>query len=300
MAQRNFRQLLEAKWEQGKFVCLGLDPLLNRIPDTVGGRTPGERVYNFFAPIIEANVETAGCFKPQMAYFERLRGECMDTLLRVVEFVHRCDPTVPIILDAKRGDIGSTNEGYTETYFDWLGVDAVTISPYLGMKANPPFLDRANIGVIVLCRTSNDGSDEFQNRRMEITPAEAEQWGLSEGTTIPQYELVARRVATYWNANGNCALVVGATYPTELAVVRQIVGDDMPLLIPGIGAQGGSILDTVRAARGRSMIINNSRGINYAYERYSDLGPKQFAEASVRATREMHDKITAALAAMRG
>lgn len=295
-----FRELLERQWERGRFVCVGLDPDLGRIPSSVTGRTPGEKVYNFLQPIIDATAPIIGCYKPQSAYFERLRGEGSYVLQRVVRRIRRVAPGVPIILDAKRGDIGDTNEGYVDAFFDWLEVDALTINPYLGQIANLPFLEQAKRGLIVLCRTSNNGAGEFQDRLVLPTAEEAQRWGIPAEVPMPFYQLVAYRVSREWNTGGNCCLVAGATWPLELKEIRAIVGDEVPLLIPGIGAQGGDIKATVQAgadSRGRGMIINNSRGILYAHQQRTDLEPRDFAQASADAAQAMHDQITAALAA---
>ena len=164
---------------------------------------------------------------------------------------------MPIILDAKRGDIGNTNEGYVKMTFDKLGVDAITVSPYLGKESLEPFLQRSDCGIIVLVKTSNPGAGEFQDL---IVYPERSRRGK------PLYQVVAKRIATDWNTNGNCAVVVGATYPEELLQVRKIIGD-MPILIPGIGAQGGNVLETVKNgvnSKKQGIIISSSRGIIFA------------------------------------
>jgi len=172
-------------------------------------------------------------------------------LANTIKFIHQVAPEVPVILDAKRADIGNTNKGYVQAAFEELGVDAITVHPYLGKEALQPFLNRGDKGVFVLVRTSNPGAGEFQDLQVNGEPL---------------YQIVARQVATEWNKNNNCGVVVGATYPEELLLIRQVVGD-MPILIPGIGAQGGDVEKTVRAgkdSRGRGMIINSSRGIIFA------------------------------------
>ncbi len=187
--------------------------------------------------------------------------------------IHTVAPDVPVILDAKDMDIGNTNTGYVRMAFEYCQADAITINPYLGMEAAQPFLDQKDKGIIVLCRTSNKGSGEFQDLLIK--------------SDMPLYQYVASRVAKYWNKNGNCALVVGATYPNELAQVRRIVGD-MPILIPGIGVQGGDVEATVKAgrdSRGQGMIINASRSIIFASN-----GP-DFAEAARRETLKLHNLI---------
>ncbi len=193
-------------------------------------------------------------------------------------------PGVPVILDAKQGDIGNSNLGYVEDDFDWLQADAVTINPYLGLEDGlQPFFDRADKGIIVLCKTSNKGSGEFQDLMVR---------SKGQYPTEPLYRRVARCVTNDWNANGNCAVVVGATYPEQLAEVRAIVGD-MPILIPAIGSQGGDLEATVRAgvnSRGEGMIINNARKVIFA------SGREDFADAARSELLRMHDDITAVLA----
>jgi len=256
---RTFRQRLEARWDRGLFVSVGLDPDWDRLPDSVkvaAAPNPDDdaralAVTGFCNAIVDATADLAGAFKPNAAFFERFGPPGRGALGAVMRHIGAKAPDVPVIYDAKRGDIGSTNRGYAEDAFDRLGADAITVHPYLGRDALAPFLDRADRGTIVLVRTSNPGGGEFQDLRIDGEPL---------------YRVVARRVAEAWNRNGNCAVVVGATYPEELAEVRRIVGD-MPILIPGIGAQGGDLRRTVEAGRdpkGRGMIINSSRAIIYA------------------------------------
>ncbi len=256
---RTFRGRLEARWDRGLFVSVGLDPDWDRLPGSVraaAGSNPDDAaraiaVTNFCTAIVDGTADIACAFKPNAAFFERFGAPGLAALGAVMRHIEVVAPDVPVIYDAKRGDIGSTNRGYVEDAFDRLGADAVTVHPYLGRDALAPFLDRADRGVIVLVRTSNPGGGEFQDLRIDGEPL---------------YRVVARHVAEQWNGNGNCAVVVGATYPEELAEVRRIVGD-MPILIPGIGAQGGDLRRTVEAGRdvkGRGMIINASRAIIYA------------------------------------
>ena len=267
--RRPFRDLLEARWDCGRFVSVGLDPVWEKLPDVIragidGGRNTASRamaVASFCNAIVDATADLACAFKPNAAFFEAFGAPGAEALLAVIRHIAAVAPEVPVIYDAKRGDIGSTNRGYADHAFDELRADAITVHPYLGREALDPFLGRIDKGTIVLVRTSNVGGGEFQDL-------------LVDGE--PLYRIVARRVAEAWNGNTNCAVVVGATYPDELAEVRRIVGT-MPILIPGIGAQGGDLRRTVEAgrdARGRGMIINSSRGIIYASE--SD----DFAEAA--------------------
>ncbi len=255
----SFRARLDARWDKGLFVCVGLDPDWSKLPDPVraaAGANPSDEararaVLAFCTAIVDATADLACAFKPNAAFFERFGAPGIAALGDVMRHIRIAAPDVPVIYDAKRGDIGSTNAGYVEDAFDRLDADSITVHPYLGRESMAPFLARTERGIIVLVRTSNPGGGEFQDLQVGGEPL---------------YRVVARRVADHWNGNGNCAVVVGATYPEELAAVRVIVGD-MPILIPGVGAQGGDVRLTVEAgrdARGRGMIINSSRGIIYA------------------------------------
>jgi len=271
-----FIEKLELGWKQSKFVCVGLDPRLGRIPAHIKG-LPYERVETFCKSILRACGQGALAFKPNLAFYEALDGEGLQTLHTICSLIKAYFPEVVIIADAKRGDIGSTNEGYV-AMLKWLGVDAVTLNPYLGEEANRPFLD-SGLGCIFLCKTSNAGSGEFQNIAVHPVGTEVAymmELGLpmsfqpedSIEPKVPLYEYIAYSIATRWNQHGNCALVVGATYPAELETVRGIVGR-MPILVPGIGAQGGNLEATVRAGlddRCAGIIVNSSRGIIHASE----------------------------------
>ena len=278
----SFRDRLEARWDRGLFACIGLDPVWDRLPVDItapAGSDPSREaraagMARFCSAIVDATAHVACAFKPNAAFFEAEGAPGLAALETVVRHIRTVAPDVPVIYDAKRGDIGSTNQGYADHAFDQLGADAVTVHPYLGEEALRPFLDRRDRGTIVLVRTSNPGGGEFQD--------------LSVGGE-PLYRVVARRVAQHWNGNGNCAVVVGATYPDELAAVRAIVGD-MPILIPGIGAQGGDLRRTVAAgrdARGRGMIVSASRSILYA-SRGDDFAAAARAEAE-RLAAEIRD-----------
>lgn len=272
MEQRNFRRLLEAQWLQGNCVSVGLDPDLAKIPASVRCQDVGETFLAFAKAIIDATKDVVGAYKPNSAFYEAHGDVGLRALRETIRYIHSVAPTVPVILDAKRADIGNTNLGYAQEAFDFLEADALTVHPYLGGEALQPFFDRKDKGVIVLCKTSNPGAGEFQDLSVD---------------GIPLYRQVAQRVATAWNKNGNCALVVGATYPKELREVRHLVGT-MPILIPGIGAQGGDVKETVLAgkdARGYGIIINSSRGIIFA------SAGADFAEAARRETIKLHEEI---------
>lgn len=285
MSDRNFRQMLEAQWAKGNFVCVGLDSEFGKIPESarVGGNEcevhEGNTIVAFNRAIVEATKDFVCAYKPNAAFYEAYGAEGISALHRTIADIHAIAPDVPVILDAKRADIGNTNAGYVEAAFDFLRADAITVHPYLGAEALQPFLARADKGVIVLCKTSNPGAGEFQD------------WDISgdvvPGGYMPLYKYVAHRVSREWNKNGNCALVVGATYPEQLREVREVVGD-MPILIPGIGAQGGDVEKTVTAgkdSRGWGMIINSSRGIIFASK------GADFAEAARRETEKLRDMI---------
>ncbi len=239
---------LHAAWrERNSLLCVGLDPDTAKFPACLRGR-PGQ-IFDFCCAIVDATADFACCFKPQIAYFAAQRAE--DELEAVIAHIHERHPTLPVILDSKRGDIGSTAEKYAVEAFDRFKADAVTVNPYLGRDSIDPFFSYRDKGVILLCRTSNPGGSDLQF--------------LDVGGE-KLYERVARLISTQWNAGGQCALVVGATFPAELARVREITGD-MPLLVPGIGAQGGDIERTVRAGctpDGYGLIVNSSRAILYA------------------------------------
>jgi len=277
MNKRNFMALLRARWDKRNFVCVGLDPDLTKIPQFMRSEYVADIIVNFNNSIVSATKDLVCAYKPNVAFYEAYGSAGITGLRRTIEYINAVAPDVPVILDAKRADIGNTNAGYVDAAFKYFGADAITVHPYLGAEALQPFLDCEDKGVIVLCRTSNKGAGEFQDKSVSVVP----------GCNMPLYQYVARQVATEWNKNNNCLIVVGATYPEELAQVRQIVGD-MPILISGIGAQGGDVEKTVLAgkdSRGQGMIINSSRGIIYA-----SSGP-DFAEAAREETFKLHNLI---------
>jgi len=247
-------------------VCIGLDSDVAKLPNGVDQLT-------FNKAIIDATHDVVCAYKPNSAFYEALGDEGIQNLKQTCDYIHETYPEIPIILDAKRADIGNTNIGYVDFAFKYLGVDAITVQPYLGGEAVQPFLDRADKAIIVLCRTSNDGSAEFQDLEVD---------------GIPLYKIIAKSVADNWNKNANCMLVVGATYPDEIKQVRGIVGDDMWFLIPGVGAQGGDVEKTVVSAKnsqGSGMIINSSRGIIFA------SSGTDYAEVARKKAIELRDEI---------
>lgn len=290
MSDRNFRQLLETQWSRGNFVCVGLDSELNKISlaaarrvDFFGRTDIANTIINFNRAIVEATNDLVCAYKPNIAFYEAHGAEGLVALRYTIADIHTIAPDVPVILDAKRADIGNTNEGYVTAAFDFLKADAITVHPYLGAEALKPFLDRADKGIFVLCRTSNPGAGEFQDIKIEMGPILVG----DEPMYRPLYQIVADRVLRHWDTNGNCGLVVGATYPDELREVRKLAGN-MPILIPGIGAQGGDLEKTVTAgkdSRRKGMIINSSRGIIFASK------GADFAEAARRETENLRDTI---------
>ena len=267
----NFIDKLSAAWTRNdSLLCVGLDPDLARLPARLQGQP--DAIVQFCTAIIDATADLACAFKPQIAYFAALGAEAqLETICRYLRDNY---PHIPLILDAKRGDIGATAHQYAREAFERYGADAVTVNPYMGFDSVEPYMEWADRGVIVLCRTSNAGGSDLQF--------------LDVGGQ-PLYQHVARLVAEKWNRNGQCALVVGATFPEELAQVRKIIGD-MPLLVPGVGAQGGDVEATVRAGRtagGTGMMINSSRAILYAAQQEGE----DFAAAARRVARETRDEI---------
>lgn len=312
MGDRDFNQLLKARWAEGKFLCVGLDSARSKLPKSV---VEGARVGNvnpqfaFNRRVVSDTADLVCAFKPNSAFYEEQGDKGIRALIDTVEYIHEHAPGVPVIVDAKRGDIDSTNDGYVKSVFDTIGADAITIHPTLGYEAMRPFLDRSDKGIIVLCRTSNKGAQEFQDAPVTVVKSLAGNYysipdeylresGLTvndamylEQATMPLYQFVAHRVAQKWNYNGNCGVVVGATYPEELGIVRVIVGD-IPILIPGVGAQGGSAQQAVENganSRGTGIVINNSRGIIFA------SGKDEYSSEAVRsAAQKTHDEITTA------
>ncbi|HEY8491638.1 MAG TPA: orotidine-5'-phosphate decarboxylase [Dehalococcoidia bacterium] len=272
-----FQRLAAASGRNRSYLCIGLDPDPARLP------VPD--VLTFNRAVIEATADLACCYKPNAAFFEALGPQGWEVLVRTVEAV---PDGIPVVLDAKRGDIGSTAAAYARAAFDVLGADAVTASPYLGEDALAPFLEWEDRGVYVLCRTSNPGARDVQDLRAV----------REDGTTVPLYLAVAER-ARGWNRAGNVGLVVGATYPEEMRAVRAAC-PELPFLVPGVGAQGGDLAAAVGAAldaEGGGFVIAVSRQVLYAGS------GREFAAAARAAARELRDAINrhreAALAARR-
>jgi orotidine-5'-phosphate decarboxylase len=262
---------LRAAWdEKNSLACVGLDPQIERLPAHIAARA--SPIFQFNKAIIDATADLVCAYKPQFAHYAACEAE--DQLERTIEYIHRAYPEIPVILDAKRGDVGSTAERYAIEAFERYGADAVTVNPYLGGDSLEPFLRYEDRGVVVLCRTSNPGARDLQD--------------LDVGGR-KLYAAVAELAATRWNSRGNCLLVVGATYPRELAEVRAITGE-MPFLVPGVGAQGADVRAAVAAgqsADGRGLIVSSSRAIIHA------SSGADFAAAARAATILLRDQVNA-------
>ena len=264
-------QLRTAERQNGSLLCVGLDPDPAKFPDQYRG--DASRIFDFCAAIVDATADLAMAFKPQIAYFAAHRAEAQ--LERLVAHMRRAAPQVPVILDAKRGDIGSTAEQYAIEAFERYGADAVTLSPFMGFDSVAPYLKYHSKGAFLLCRTSNPGGDDLQSQRLASV----------DGQPF-LYEHIARLAQGAWNLNGQLGLVVGATYPAEIERVRALA-PTVPLLIPGVGAQGGDAAATVKAgwrsANGETVapiVVNSSRAILYA-----SAGPDFAAAARAEALR---------------
>jgi len=273
--------LRAAERQNGSMVCVGLDPEPARFPGALRG--DASRIFDFCAAIVEATADLVIAFKPQIAYFAAHRAE--DQLERLMAHMRQVAPGVPVILDAKRGDIGSTAAQYAVEAFERYGADAVTLSPFMGFDSVEPYLEYHGKGAFLLCRTSNPGGDDLQSQRLSSVPGEP-----------LLYEHVARLANDTWNLNGQLGLVVGATYPAEIERVRAIA-PTLPLLIPGVGAQGGDAVATVKAGwRGDGqgtvapIIVNSSRAILYA------SAGEDFAQAARREALKTRDLLQAARA----
>lgn len=272
-----FNQQLQSAWaSQGSMLCVGFDPDPQRLPASLQGKPEG--IFEFCREIADATADVVCAFKPQFAYFASQRAEAQ--LEKLIRHLKDQYPHIPVILDSKRGDIGSTADHYALEAFERYGADAVTVNPYMGFDTIEPYLKHQGKGVIVLCRTSNPGGSDLQF--LNISP---------QGE--PLYLHLAKLAATQWNGSGQISLVVGATFPEEISKVRAVVGD-MPLLIPGIGAQGGDIEATVKAGSvpgkpGTGMIINSSRAILYA------SSGNDFAQAARKVAQATRDALNRAI-----
>ncbi len=272
-------QLQGAERQNGSLLCVGLDPEPGKFPASMKG--DASKIYDFCAQIVDATADLAISFKPQIAYFAAHRAE--DQLEKLMAHMRRTAPHVPVILDAKRGDIGATAEQYAIEAFERYGADAVTLSPFMGFDSVQPYLKHHGKGAFLLCRTSNPGGDDLQNQRLASV----------EGQPL-LYEHIAKLAQGPWNVNGQLGLVVGATYPVEIERVRSLA-PTLPLLIPGVGAQGGDAVATIKAGYRQSqgvtsgaVIVSSSRAILYA-----SSGP-DFAQAARNEAMRTRDVLRAA------
>jgi orotidine-5'-phosphate decarboxylase len=272
-------QLTEAERRNQSMLCVGLDPEPAKFPAHIKG--DASKIYDFCASIVDATADLVISFKPQIAYFAAHRAE--DQLEKLMQHMRATAPHVPVILDAKRGDIGSTAAQYAIEAFERYGADAVTLSPFMGFDSVQPYLAYHGKGAFLLCRTSNPGGDDFQAQRLSSVAGEP-----------LLYEHIAKLAQGEWNTNGQLGLVVGATYPTEIERVRQ-VAPHVPLLIPGVGAQGGDAVATVKAGwkqvNGQTtapIIVNSSRAVLYASSK------ADFADAARKVAIQTRDVLQAA------
>ncbi len=269
-AEESFGSKLVRRWEGSLFLCVGLDAQADRLPSGLSHLGPEEGLFEFNRGIIEATAPYAAAFKPNLAFYEQSGPPGLTALRRTGDWLRSRHPQIPILIDAKRGDLASTNEAYATAVFSYYGADATTVQPFLGAESLAPFLNRADKGVFVLCRTSNPGGGELQN--LSVGPA-----------AEPLYLHIARLAAgPEWNRQGNVGLVAGATYPQELGLIRE-AAPGLPLLIPGIGTQGGdleAVLTNGLDADGAGVLINASRSIIYA-----SSGPDWASAAGLEAAR---------------
>lgn len=244
--QQKLNQAIE---KNNSLVCLGLDSDINKLPEFLKSNPNPQ--FEFNKAIIGATHDLICAYKPNSAFYEALGDKGLKELKMTCDYLNQNFPYVPIILDAKRADIGNTNNGYIKYAYDYLEVDAITLSPYLGREAIQPFLNLIDKGSIILCKTSNQGAGELQDLKINGKPL---------------YLTIAQKVTNEWNANNNCMLVVGATYPEELTTIRHSIRD-MTILVPGIGVQGGDLEKTLKAglnSQKSGLLINSSRGIIFA------------------------------------
>ena len=267
----DFTTKLRGAWTKNdSLLCVGLDTDFEKLPEHL--KTDPTPLFVFNKAIIDATADLVCAYKPNSAFYEALGPVGILQLKQTVDYIHENYPEILVILDAKRGDIGNTNDQYIAFIYDYLNVDALTLHPYLGREALEPFLNRADKGAIIMCRNSNPGAGELQDLKVEGRPL---------------YEYLASRISTKWNTNNNCLLVVGATVPKEMKKIRKLVGD-MPFLVPGVGAQGGDIEEIMKAgvdSNNQGMIINSGRAIIYA------SGGEDFAEVARAEAIKTRDEI---------
>lgn len=301
----HFNDSIKLKWAEKKFVCVGLDPVIEKIPQYFQKNftTNYDIIYEFLKRVIDSTADLVCTYKPNIAFFEQYGIDGEKALISIIEYLHSAYPEMPIIGDFKRGDIGNTNKAYAKTAFEVYKVDAITLSPYLGSDTLEAFEKYEGKGLILLCRTSNSGSAELQDMPIDIEAAN--QQGLisqeemalldlrkdGKDKTIKMYELVAFLAANRWNKTGDISLVVGATHPEAFASIRKLA-PTLPFLIPGVGTQGGNLEETLRYApdaNGQGIIINSSSGVLYA------SNGEDFGDAAKAATLKLHQEIVSCL-----
>lgn len=263
-----FAEKLRAARERNRsVVCVGLDPDVSRLPAGLG--TDGDGVFTFLREIIDATVDLVCAFKPNLAFYEAIGDDGLVLLGRLIRHI---DGRVPVIADAKRGDIATTAEAYAVALYDRLGADATTASPFLGFDSVEPFLRRRDRGCFLLCRTSNPGARDFQDLIVDGKPL---------------YLRIAQTVSAWNQETGNCGLVVGATYPEEMSGIRD-EAPSLPILIPAVGAQGGSAAIAAEASRARTspVVISASRSVLYASSSFD------FADAARKAVLVLRAEIS--------
>lgn len=270
----SFIEKLKNAWaSNNSLLCVGLDPDTDKFPHALQSLAKSDAIFAFNKAIIDATHDLVCAYKPQIAYFAAESAEV--ALEKTIQYIHTHYPHIPVILDAKRGDIGSTAQQYAIEAFERYNADAVTVNPYLGFDSVTPFTAYAERGTILLCRTSNSGAADLQDLPVD---------------GIPLYQKVAITARDQWNGNNNCLLVVGATWPEQMAEVRKLVGD-MPFLVPGVGAQGGDVAAMVKAgqtADGTGLIISSSRAVLYASKN------DDFAQAARTIAQALKQEINAA------
>ena len=270
-----FYKQLQERWQQGKYVCVGLDINEEKLPSSIAPQSNTiERIRLFLVAIIAATHESACAYKLNSAHYERFGAQGMALLQEIIEHIHSEHPSILVILDAKRGDIADTNVFYAQAAFDELGADVVTAHPYMGKQSLMPFLSRSDKGVIVMGANSAEGAEEFQDV-------------IISSTQQPLYVYICQRVANEWNQNANCSVTAGANNPMKLGEIRSVVGE-MPILLLGIGAQGGELTECLKygaAKESLGLIINSSRAILYA------SGDTDFKEAAQYAASQLNNQI---------
>lgn len=250
-------------------LCVGLDPDLEKM--TSKFKSAKHPLFEFDKSIIDATADLVCCYKPNSAFYEAYGADGMEQLQLACKYIQQNYSHIPVLLDYKRGDIGNTNNYYAKFAFDYLGVDAITLQPYQGGEALQPFFEYKDKGMFILVKTSNPGSNEFQNLELDGRPL---------------YEYVTENAVKDWNSNGNIMMVAGATYPKELGRIREIIGSEMPILVPGVGAQGGGVEEMLKAGLGgdRGLIINASRQILYS------SNGEDFAETAKQEATKLRDE----------